>query len=137
METIARSGSHYFQWKPFFSVEAICFIRSYSFQQKMVFLVETIPFSASHYFQWKPLACSSIHSIWWKLLPLIESISFNGSYCFYWKAFVFMEIIAPLFLVEGAPFNQNFSFQSKPFFLVLQHFRQENLPPVTRIIRYK
>ena len=139
-----------------FSMEAICFIRSYSFQWKMLFLVETIPFSGSHYIQWKPLACSSIHSIQQKLLLLMQGISFIGSYSFYWKlsilvntipvsgthfrqwkpflsgkAFVFHGNHCPIFLVEAAPFNQNFSFQWKPFFLVLQNFRQENLSPVT------
>ena len=47
MEIIARSGS---QWKSFFSVEAICFIRSYSFKWKTLFLVKTIPFSGNRYF---------------------------------------------------------------------------------------
>ena len=156
METIAGSGSYSFSRKPFFlakviyfngihcqqwkslllveaifSMEAICFIRSYSFQWKMLFLVETIPFSGSHYFQWKPLACSSIHSIQWKLFLLMEAISGSGSHSFQGPRLFFMEIIAPFFLVEAAPFNQNFSFQWKPFFLVLQNFHQENLSPVT------
>ena len=100
METIARSGSHYFQWKPFFSVEAICFIRSYSFQWKMLFLVETIPISGSHYFQWKPLASSSIH------FHLVETVPFNGRHFLHWKLFL---------LLEAIHFSENHSFQWKPF----------------------
>ena len=155
METTVRSGSHYFQWKPFFSVEAICFIGSCSFQWKILFLVETIPFSGSHYFQWKPLAYSSIHSMQWKLFLLMEGISFIGSYylfigsypfqcnllvqdisssgshSFQGKPLFFVETIAPFFLAEAVPFNRSFPFQWKPFYLMLQHFRQEKLSPVT------
>ena len=117
METIAGSGSYSFSRKPFllakvipfngnhcpqwkslllvdafFSVEAICFIRSYSLQWKMLFLVETIPFTGSYY-QWKSFACSSIHSIQWKLFLLMEGISFIGSYSFYWKPSILVKII--------------------------------------------
>ena len=154
------------QWKPFFSMVAISFIRSYSFQWKTIFLVETFPFSGSHYFFGKPLACSRNLSIQWKLFLLMEDISFIGSYSFHWKPFILVEIISlsgshfgqrkpflegntfvflgnyclvetfsfsrcHFFLEESAPFNRNFSFQWKPFFLVFQHYRQQKLSPVT------
>ena len=148
METIAPSGRHSFQWKPFPLVEAIrfsvnCFL---SFQWK--------PF-----LQRKPLTFSRNNLFQQKLLLLIDGISFIGSYSFYWKpfilvgaipfsffrkAFVFEENHCPQLkpillkksirfsgsMVKDASFNRNFSFQWKPFLFVFQNFYQQKLPEV-------
>ena len=71
-------------------MESISFSGSYSFYWKPSILVKTITFTGSHFRQWKPFL-------------LGKAFVFRGNHC-------------PIFLVEAAPFNQNFSFQWKPFF---------------------
>ena len=78
MESIAHSGSHYFQRKPFFSMEAIHFSEHHSFQWKPFPVVEAIPFRESLCFSWKSLP----HFFQWKLLLLIETFPFSGSHSF-------------------------------------------------------
>ena len=102
-------------------MEGISFIGSYSFYWKLFILVEIIPFSENHFRQWKPFL-------------LGKAFVFLGNHCPQLKPFCLVEAI--LFLEEAALFNRNFSFQWKPFFLVFQHFRQQKLSPVTRIIKY-
>ena len=78
MESISRSGSHYFQRKPFFSMEAIHFSEHHPFQWKPFPVVEAIPFRKSLCFSWKSLP----HFFQWKLLLLIKTFPFSGSHSF-------------------------------------------------------
>ena len=78
MESIAHSGSHYFQRKPFFSMEAIHFSEHHSFQWKPFPVVEAIPFRESLCLSWKSLP----HFFQWKLLLLIKTFPFSGSHFF-------------------------------------------------------
>ena len=117
METIPLSGSHYFSGSHF-SVEAICFIRSYfsrkcSDQSKLFLSVEAIIFSGNHW------SVGTNHSIQWKLFLLMEGISFNGSYSFYWK---------PSILVKTIPFSGSHLRQWKPFLLGKAFISWESLP---------
>ena len=73
---------------------------SYSFYWKPSILVKTIPFSGSHFPQLNPFL-------------LGKAFAFLGNHC------------SIFFLMAAAPFNRNFSFQWKPFFLVFQHFHQK------------
>ena len=93
METIAPSGRHSFQWKPFPLVEAVrfsvnCFL---SFQWKPFLQRKSLAFSGSNFFQWK-------------LLVLIDGISFIGSYSFYWKPFILVEAIPFSFFPQSLCF---------------------------------
>ena len=107
METIARSGGHYFRCQPYVLLEAIHFSGKRSFQSKLFLLA----------------AYNSNYSIQWKLFPLMEGISVIGSHFFQGKLFLaiietFSFIRSHFFLEEAAPFNRKFPFQWKPFLLV-------------------
>ena len=130
METIARSGSFYFQWKPVFSVEAICLIRSYSFQSKKLFLIETIPFSGSHYFQWKPVTCSSIHSIQWN-----EGKPFRESLCFSLKSLPHFFQWKLLLLLETFHFIGSHSFQCFNIFVSRSYHQLRELLNINDRVR--
>ena len=116
MKSITRIGSDYFQWKPLFSVEVICFIRSYvrfsgkcSFQSKLFLSVEAIIFSGNH---WPIVVFNSFSgncSFKWKTILSLEAIPFIGSHPFQWKSF---------FLVDTISGSGSHSFQGKPLFFV-------------------
>ena len=80
----------------------MCFIKSYLFQQKMVFLVETIPFSGSQFFFLETIGLQQ------KSFYSVETVPFNGRDFLYWKLFTLVEILS---------FSASHFRQWKPFFL--------------------
>ena len=112
METIARSGSHYFQRKSVALLEAIRFSGKCSFQSNLFLLVEAIIFTACssiHSIQWKFVPFNRKHFLQWKLFLLLEAIHFSENHSFYWKPFP---------VVEAIPFRESlcFSWKSLPHF---------------------
>ena len=155
MESIAPSGTHSFQWKPYPLVEAIrfsvncflsfqwkpflqkkllAFIGSISFQRKLLLLIDGISFIGSYSFYWKPFILMEgiLFSFfpqsvcfWWKSLPAVESNLFRRSLFFLVEAWWKL-----LLLIETFPFSGSHSFQS---FNIFTSRSYQNLPEYLNI----